>query len=216
MSQKNDEKNNYIIIIYKPKENNNTKVRIFGSNFVENNKGKCYITYGGINHKLKEFFEDIDENYNHNGLIIFTLNGINNVTDISYFFAECDNLESIILLQKNIYLKTINKIKDDSSENNNLSINFSNDINSLSSYINGKNNFYGDLSLFFSNLSNIPKGQDSVDNTDEIVSNKPFLINPNMKNMTHLFYKCSSLISLPDISKWDTSNVIDMSYMFEG
>ena len=33
-------------------------------------------------------------------------------------------------------------------------------------------------------------------------------------NMSHMFYWCSSLSSLPDISKWDTSNVNDMSYMF--
>ena len=29
-----------------------------------------------------------------------------------------------------------------------------------------------------------------------------------------MFYHCSSLSSLPDISKWNTSNVIDMSGMF--
>ena len=29
-----------------------------------------------------------------------------------------------------------------------------------------------------------------------------------------MFYKCSSLSSLPDISKWNTSNVTDMSDMF--
>ena len=29
-----------------------------------------------------------------------------------------------------------------------------------------------------------------------------------------MFYGCSSLISLPDISKWNTKNVTDMGYMF--
>ena len=33
-------------------------------------------------------------------------------------------------------------------------------------------------------------------------------------NMNSMFYECSSLQSLPDISKWDTKNVTDMSYMF--
>ena len=32
--------------------------------------------------------------------------------------------------------------------------------------------------------------------------------------MNNMFTGCYSLISLPDISKWDTSNVLDMSYMF--
>ena len=29
-----------------------------------------------------------------------------------------------------------------------------------------------------------------------------------------MFYECNSLLSLPDISKWDISKVIDISYMF--
>ena len=29
-----------------------------------------------------------------------------------------------------------------------------------------------------------------------------------------MFYECNSLNSLPDISKWDTSNVKNMSWMF--
>ena len=32
--------------------------------------------------------------------------------------------------------------------------------------------------------------------------------------MSSIFYKCSSLLSLIDISKWNTNNVVDMSYMF--
>ena len=28
--------------------------------------------------------------------------------------------------------------------------------------------------------------------------------------------KCSSLSSLPDISKWNTNNIIDMNYIFNG
>ena len=31
-----------------------------------------------------------------------------------------------------------------------------------------------------------------------------------------MFSECKSLISLPDISKWNTKNVQDMSYMFSG
>ena len=33
----------------------------------------------------------------------------------------------------------------------------------------------------------------------------------NVTNMSYMFYNCSSLLSLPDISKWKTNNVIDMS-----
>ena len=34
--------------------------------------------------------------------------------------------------------------------------------------------------------------------------------------MSYIFYKCLSLSSLPDISKWNTNNVTNMSYMFSG
>ena len=33
-------------------------------------------------------------------------------------------------------------------------------------------------------------------------------------NMYSMFYSCSSLQSLPDISKWNTEKVTYMSYMF--
>ena len=47
---------------------------------------------------------------------------------------------------------------------------------------------------------------------------------PNISNwntikvidMSFLFYNCYLLESLPDISKWNTSNVKDMSFMFYG
>ena len=32
--------------------------------------------------------------------------------------------------------------------------------------------------------------------------------------MTYMFYRCKSLKSLPDISGWNTKNVRDMLYMF--
>jgi len=32
--------------------------------------------------------------------------------------------------------------------------------------------------------------------------------------MSYMFNLCTSLSSLPDISKWNTNNVTDMSYMF--
>ena len=34
--------------------------------------------------------------------------------------------------------------------------------------------------------------------------------------MKFMFFRCSSLSSLPDISKWNTNNVTDMRYTFSG
>ena len=36
----------------------------------------------------------------------------------------------------------------------------------------------------------------------------------NIVRMNALFYNCSSLISIPDISKWDISQVEEMDDMF--
>ena len=38
----------------------------------------------------------------------------------------------------------------------------------------------------------------------------------NVEDMNEMFYKCNSLISLPDISNWNLSRVISMSHMFCG
>ena len=38
----------------------------------------------------------------------------------------------------------------------------------------------------------------------------------NINDMTYMFYGCSSLSSLPDISKWNTNNVFDIYDMFFG
>ena len=36
----------------------------------------------------------------------------------------------------------------------------------------------------------------------------------NVTDMSNMFYRCSSLSSLPDISEWNTNNVTNMSQMF--
>ena len=38
----------------------------------------------------------------------------------------------------------------------------------------------------------------------------------NLNNISYLFCGCDRLISIPDISKWDTSSVIEMVGMFSG
>jgi len=38
----------------------------------------------------------------------------------------------------------------------------------------------------------------------------------NITNISCMFNGCSSLFSLPDISKWNTININNMSYMFNG
>ena len=52
---------------------NNNKVRIFGEKFVNKNKYKCKIIYKNQEYELKEYFEDIDNNYKNKEEISFIL-----------------------------------------------------------------------------------------------------------------------------------------------
>ena len=36
----------------------------------------------------------------------------------------------------------------------------------------------------------------------------------NVENIKYMFYNCSQLTNLPDISKWETDKVINIDYMF--
>ena len=52
-----------------------------------------------------------------------------------------------------------------------------------------------------------------VNKNQEILKIKLKIIK-TITNMSYMFYNCKSLISLPDISNWNTNNVTNMSEMF--
>ena len=69
------------------------------------------------------------------------------------------------------------------------------------------------------------KGIDKINNMSYMfdccssLSSLPDISKWNIINVTHMsymFYECSSLLFLPDISKWNTNNVIDMDFIFDG
>ena len=97
MQEKNETKNSSVLLFLRPIENNEERVRIFGENFVKNNRDKCKIKFKNGIYDLKEYFEDIDEKYNHKDEIRFFLIGINNINDISYLFSDCNKLSSILI-----------------------------------------------------------------------------------------------------------------------
>ena len=209
--------NNEITIQYKKTENKN-KIRIFGKYFVENNKNKCQIKYKG-GHKILEEYIDIKED--ENDIIEIKLNGVNDILDISYMFADCDCLKS---------LSDISKWKVD--EVINMSYMFYNceSLQSLPDISKWNVDKVTNMSHMFSNcesltyLPDISKWNTSnVTNMSDIFSNckllksLPDISNWNTNKITNLSYmvfNCESLESLPDISKWKTNKVTNMSYMF--
>ena len=110
--------------------NNKNKIKIFGYDFVKNNKNKCYILKNGIKYKLNSYFEIKNKKAKK---LVIELVGVLKVTNLKGMFCECSSLIS---------------------------------------------------------LPNISKWN----------------IN-NVTNMNDLFSFCSSLISLPDISKWNVDDV---------
>ena len=110
----------YFIMIYEPKENKKEKqdiikklkenyfpldgekdfeedlIRIFGRYFVGQNINKCKIIYNNKKYKLKEYFNEIVSNYNHEiKEIKLKIIGINNITNMKDMFHGCFYLSSV-------------------------------------------------------------------------------------------------------------------------
>ena len=184
-----------ITIQYKIKNIKNTKsIRIFGDEFVKNNKEKCKII---INEKEIKLCSHINININQinsNKIYEIKLIGINNIINMSYMFYKCSSLLSLPYISK---WNTQN-------------------------IIDMRNMFYGCTSLSslpdiskwniqnVTDMSNIFYGCSSLSSLPDISKWNTL----NVTNMSFMFYECSSLLSLPNISKWNTVNIIDMSDMF--
>ena len=88
--------NNIInIALIKYKKNNNQKgIRLFGDQFVENNKGNIKLT---INNKEIEFCSILDQKQieENRNIIEIKIEEIKTVTNASYMFLNCDSLISI-------------------------------------------------------------------------------------------------------------------------
>ena len=97
--------------------------------------------------------------------------------------------------------------------------------------INEKDKKYGNINLFGSKFvwNNRDKCKMIIDNKEYKIIEQYNIENNinnelklklkginNITDMSNMFRECSSLSSLPDISKWNTNNVTDMSYMFYG
>jgi len=128
---------NQINIIYKI-NNENENVKLFGKQFVENNKNNCLILIRNKVNYLTEFY-NLEKKKNDKELFV-QLYEINNIENMSYIFDNCNDLISL-----------------------------------------------PDISEW--NTSNI-------------------------KDMSYMFSNCTSLNSFDGISKWNTKNNINMAYMF--
>ena len=185
---------NEITIIYNSLNKN--EIRIFGNDFVFNNKSMCCIIIDEQKPELLCCNLKLNAEQKKQKTIIIKLQGINNITNMRAMFYCCDSLISLPDISKwntknvtdmsNMFYCCSSIISlPDISNWNTISTN------------NMYSMFYGCNSLFY--LPDISKGDTK-----------------NVKDLSYMFYDCKLLTSIPNISEWNTKNVTDMSYMFYG
>jgi len=88
INNKNENIDDNNIIIYKI-DGNNDIVKIFGKEFVNNNKNKIKLEIEGNEYELMEYYKIQDKNKKN---LEIKIKGIENVTNMSYIFKECSLL----------------------------------------------------------------------------------------------------------------------------
>ena len=172
-----------------------------------------------IENKNYEFFQNINE-INSNNIIYEKLKNINNNSDIN------NKITDIMDLYKNI--NDTNKLKKDISKKI-----INEQINNDEITIIYNTNNQDEIQIFGKDFVSINEGKikilidGKIENTRKFITlnseqkkQKLFELKllgiKNVTNMGGMFSGCSSLKSLPDISKWDTKNVTNMTSVFNG
>ena len=183
---------NQITLKYEIQNNKEKSIKIFGNEFVENNKENCKIIIHEIEYPLTSEINKNILSINNNCFEII-LSGINQITDLSYLFNGCENILSLpdisLINTKNINniscmfdgCKLIKTIPDISKWDT------SNITNMFGLFHYRKLNTIPDISKW-----NVKK----------------------VTNMSEMFYAFSLDSEFPDISKWNTNNLNDISKMF--
>ena len=210
---------NEIIINYKIEDEET--IKIFGEEFVSNNKNFCKIIIEG---KEMQLCSEIDKNsikINKKNTFEIKLKDISDIINYDSMFAWCSTLISFTSLSfgtskansmKNMFLgcEALKSLPQDISE---WDLSYTKDISGMFSSCSSlksipnisqwKTDKITDLSSLFSGCSSLV----SLPDISKWKTSK-------VTNMNNLFSKCSSLKSLPDISKWDVKNVSNMNNLF--
>ena len=180
-----------IEIIYKINKNEEkTRIRLFGEKFYEENKEKCKIILNKKETNLYEFY-----NYKKNEKDIgIKLIIKKKLTDLNSMFSGCLSLFSIA-----------NLTNLDTSEVNDMSFMFyeCSSLHSLSGISEWNTSKVNNMSFMFYGCSSL-KSLNGLSKWDT----------SKVTDMSFMFYECSSLSTIKDISKWDGSNLVDMNSMF--
>ena len=233
-----------VIKLYYIIKSSDTKIKIFGENFVKNNKDKCFIICENIIYPLKSYFlvDDVEKKNFGSKKLEISLIITKNIPDKSYMFYNCSMLEKIETSdKKHAKVETLNKIdsEDDLVEDFDAK---KNEFEFVDFVEDDKSNFiyediYEDIDIYpYFSISNEIAVQTRIKENSTFQKINPYFEFGNLEisfmkamkafyplsdldflissNLSHIFDGCISLISISDISQWNTCNVIDMSYMF--
>ncbi len=171
------------------------EVKLFGKEFVRNNKNNCILYIDANKQELCETFtysqDEIDDGY-----LDVRIVEINPIKDMSYMFANCTQ----VALLPDIHKWDFSQVKD-------MRYIFSGCVGIVS---------FPDISLW--NVSNVTNMSYMFSHCENL-KNLPEISNwdtNKVNNMCCMFNYCSGLTKLPEISKWKMNNVINISYMFNG
>ena len=185
------------------KENKNAKeeekkIKIFGDDFVKNNKDKCIILYKNEIFPLQKYFLFKDIEKGDQKLEIHLIEFIF-ITNRSYMFDGCKSLEEFELFKGNEKVDVEEKEFDSEDFYSNIDNICTDKSNPL--YI-------------FENYSSIPFATDKnkINSVVEILDDLPSFL----EKMSFMFNDCKSLISLKGLSEWDIINVTDLTKIFKG
>ena len=170
-----------------------TKLKIFGKEFVENNEDTCKMIVNGKEQELKSeiFIKD-----NTKDKLKVKLTNINRINNMSFLFFGCSDLVSCNDMSK----WNTSKIEDMHKIFYGCST-----LTSLPDISCWKISKVKDICGMFYNCTNLS----SIPDISEWDTS-------NVVNLSGLFCGCEKVKYLPDISRWNTNKVTDMNGIFCG
>ena len=167
-----------------------TEIKLFGKNFVENNKNNCHLLIDGDPNKLFQYYKLSNEQKNKDHIEIKLIE-TKPITNVSNIFDGCNSLQSITDWNTS-------NIED-------MSYMFCNcyKLESLPDISRWNTENVVNMSSMFLNCSSLK----SFPEISEWKINK-------VKNMSYMFAGCKSLISFPIITKWLKNENIEKKEIF--
>ena len=188
---------------------NQRNLRILGEDFVKNNRNKGFLNINNKKYPLKEIISA--NNIEPNKIKIILKEDIFNK---SCMFKNCESLESLLKIQNNNCTEINNaEINNDEYYQKSTDNQEQTDTKYYLDFNDEEDSLYNNI---YPQISEIEKEEEECLDNNIILYyyNELRYSKSNYTILKEMFCNCELLTSLPDLSKWNTDNVVDMSSMF--